>query len=171
MRVHVDKPWNDCLPIDNDHFGTIRHSNTISRPYLLDPAILDNDRSIVDDLGATHRDNICTFDGKQCRHNTRRHNEIDLDLLLASRLIGFQCFHATVVRIPACCWRQPRTNVRLPEGPFQNRTVIAPSWIMASFKRNLIFYAIRSEEHTSELQSLMRISYAVFCLKTKKKTK
>src|SRR3546814_1256503 len=29
--------------------------------------------------------------------------------------------------------------------------------------------AIRSEEHTSELQSLMRISYAVFCLKKKKK--
>src|SRR3546814_2660511 len=26
---------------------------------------------------------------------------------------------------------------------------------------------VRSEEHTSELQSLMRISYAVFCLKTK----
>src|SRR3546814_8632333 len=30
--------------------------------------------------------------------------------------------------------------------------------------------ADRSEEHTSELQSLMRISYAVFCLKKKKKT-
>src|SRR3546814_2302570 len=30
---------------------------------------------------------------------------------------------------------------------------------------------IRSEEHTSELQSLMRISYAVFCLKKKKNTK
>src|SRR3546814_7154912 len=29
----------------------------------------------------------------------------------------------------------------------------------------------RSEEHTSELQSLMRISYAVFCLKKKRKTK
>src|SRR3546814_6912044 len=28
---------------------------------------------------------------------------------------------------------------------------------------------LRSEEHTSELQSLMRISYAVFCLKNKKK--
>src|SRR3546814_2001417 len=28
----------------------------------------------------------------------------------------------------------------------------------------------RSEEHTSELQSLMRISYAVFCLQKKKKT-
>src|SRR3546814_10421351 len=35
---------------------------------------------------------------------------------------------------------------------------LAPLW-----KRNL-----RSEEHTSELQSLMRISYAVFCLKKKK---
>src|SRR3546814_1777805 len=32
-----------------------------------------------------------------------------------------------------------------------------------------IIRAIRSEEHTSELQSLMRISYAVFCLKKKKK--
>src|SRR3546814_5733529 len=30
--------------------------------------------------------------------------------------------------------------------------------------------ACRSEEHTSELQSLMRISYAVFCLKKKKNT-
>src|SRR3546814_357487 len=31
-----------------------------------------------------------------------------------------------------------------------------------------VIIRIRSEEHTSELQSLMRISYAVFCLKTKK---
>src|SRR3546814_5128860 len=34
-------------------------------------------------------------------------------------------------------------------------------------QRRLVF---RSEEHTSELQSLMRISYAVFCLKKKKIT-
>src|SRR3546814_8160597 len=32
-------------------------------------------------------------------------------------------------------------------------------------------HLIRSEEHTSELQSLMRISYAVFCLKKKKATR
>src|SRR3546814_6322397 len=32
----------------------------------------------------------------------------------------------------------------------------------------LVFTPKRSEEHTSELQSLMRISYAVFCLKKKK---
>src|SRR3546814_1638704 len=35
------------------------------------------------------------------------------------------------------------------------------SWLFA-------FLILRSEEHTSELQSLMRISYAVFCLKKKK---
>src|SRR3546814_1744566 len=33
--------------------------------------------------------------------------------------------------------------------------------------RHSIVIALRSEEHTSELQSLMRISYAVFCLKKK----
>src|SRR3546814_7662234 len=35
--------------------------------------------------------------------------------------------------------------------------------------RNVISPETRSEEHTSELQSLMRISYAVFCLKQNKK--
>src|SRR3546814_4613628 len=34
--------------------------------------------------------------------------------------------------------------------------------------RGAAIHALRSEEHTSELQSLMRISYAVFCLKKKK---
>src|SRR3546814_10906547 len=34
---------------------------------------------------------------------------------------------------------------------------------------NADILAMRSEEHTSEIQSLMRISYAVFCLKKKKK--
>src|SRR3546814_8146852 len=34
-----------------------------------------------------------------------------------------------------------------------------------------IIHQLRSEEHTSELQSLMRISYAVFCLKKKKPQK
>src|SRR3546814_10214055 len=34
-----------------------------------------------------------------------------------------------------------------------------------------LFDEVRSEEHTSELQSLMRISYAVFCLKKKNKHK
>src|SRR3546814_8235841 len=37
-------------------------------------------------------------------------------------------------------------------------------------KDDIMHEHLRSEEHTSELQSLMRISYAVFCLKKKKKT-
>src|SRR3546814_15219494 len=40
------------------------------------------------------------------------------------------------------------------------------------FPEGTVFFKelqLRSEEHTSELQSLMRISYAVFCLKKKKK--
>src|SRR3546814_8334576 len=38
----------------------------------------------------------------------------------------------------------------------------------AAAQRQLEVAQLRSEEHTSELQSLMRISYAVFCLKKKK---
>src|SRR3546814_5009843 len=39
--------------------------------------------------------------------------------------------------------------------------------IVANYKGTAPMMADRSEEHTSELQSLMRISYAVFCLKKK----
>src|SRR3546814_6622293 len=54
--------------------------------------------------------------------------------------------------------------------------VIRSATTIDEFVRNLVDFfplhtrgAIRSEEHTSELQSLMRISYAVFCLKKKNK--
>src|SRR3546814_1469439 len=39
-----------------------------------------------------------------------------------------------------------------------------------SYQNNPVIFPPRSEEHTSELQSLMRISYAVFCLKKKTNT-
>src|SRR3546814_7885651 len=42
-------------------------------------------------------------------------------------------------------------------------------FILIDRMTNTTVGAGRSEEHTSELQSLMRISYAVFCLKKKKK--
>src|SRR3546814_5021454 len=45
---------------------------------------------------------------------------------------------------------------------FTHRDPLASADSVASFMGNM-----RSEEHTSELQSLMRISYAVFCLKKK----
>src|SRR3546814_2210310 len=49
--------------------------------------------------------------------------------------------------------------------------VIADAWLAGGFasKKQCITSPDRSEEHTSELQSLMRIPYAVFCLKIKKK--
>src|SRR3546814_1145767 len=40
---------------------------------------------------------------------------------------------------------------------------------VAPIVTEIVHELLRSEEHTSELQSLMRISYAVFCLKTKKR--
>src|SRR3546814_7877080 len=42
--------------------------------------------------------------------------------------------------------------------------IVYPAWFSGAVDQGLL----RSEEHTSELQSLMRISYAVFCLKKKK---
>src|SRR3546814_3130438 len=44
-----------------------------------------------------------------------------------------------------------------------------PTWRQRCRRNGLHQRIARSEEHTSELQSLMRISYAVFCLKKKKK--
>src|SRR3546814_3368815 len=41
-------------------------------------------------------------------------------------------------------------------------------FLLSFSQPNFYFHVTRSEEHTSELQSLMRISYAVFCLKKKK---
>src|SRR3546814_1238239 len=52
-----------------------------------------------------------------------------------------------------------RTPLHLSGGQ-QQRTAIARALVKEA--------KLRSEEHTSELQSLMRISYAVFCLKKKK---
>src|SRR3546814_2277190 len=46
---------------------------------------------------------------------------------------------------------------------------LALIWFGIGESSKIFLIALRSEEHTSELQSLMRISYAVFCLKKKKK--
>src|SRR3546814_4690991 len=50
------------------------------------------------------------------------------------------------------------TDITIPAGTQQ----------LGGYDDSLVHSASRSEEHTSELQSLMRISYAVFCLKKKK---
>src|SRR3546814_3321371 len=53
-------------------------------------------------------------------------------------------------------------------GATTTRSASRESWICPISTSSLRSKRLRSEEHTSELQSLMRISYAVFCLKKKK---
>src|SRR3546814_8753965 len=60
-----------------------------------------------------------------------------------------------------------------PHAPAKFRAIGAPSNMpefASAFQCKSGDAMVRSEEHTSELQSLMRISYAVFCLKKKKNT-
>src|SRR3546814_9193437 len=56
----------------------------------------------------------------------------------------------------------------------EERDIILPDSVAIAFdahgQATPLVLSDRSEEHTSELQSLMRISYAVFCLKKKKQT-
>src|SRR3546814_6064866 len=56
-------------------------------------------------------------------------------------------------------------------GSFTLPTLVAAATLVVAFVLTMDWRRgrSRSEEHTSELQSLMRISYAVFCLKKKKK--
>src|SRR3546814_4510880 len=76
-------------------------------------------------------------------------------------------------------FRSPAEAVRLDEMrrrgdlPFENLPVL---YVLGRYTvdqtsrpADLLPFLARSEEHTSELQSLMRISYAVFCLKKKNK--
>src|SRR3546814_5176973 len=75
-------------------------------------------------------------------------------------------------RSPTCRHSNSRGGRRIsfppsPELPSGAGCVFVPErrpWRAATLLR----HAVRSEEHTSELQSLMRLSYAVFCLKKKK---
>src|SRR3546814_2786739 len=66
--------------------------------------------------------------------------------------------------------RPSASNVSNPIWP-RWKTRVSPGELIPSARQNEDSRAPeerRSEEHTSELQSLMRISYAVFCLKKKK---
>src|SRR3546814_3825786 len=60
--------------------------------------------------------------------------------------------------------RRARAGTRLPDHKTSERGFPAHVWHYRYSRRGACG---RSEEHTSELQSLMRISYAVFCLKKK----
>src|SRR3546814_4787797 len=83
----------------------------------------------------------------------------------------FICFFFLMIRRPP---RSTRTDTLFPYTTLFRS--ISDDWFFSAGGfyreddgvRDTQFPANRSEEHTSELQSLMRISYAVFCLKKKK---
>src|SRR3546814_3672588 len=72
--------------------------------------------------------------------------------------------------------RRQMIQVRLPAATAADEDAAAEAKVTAQLVEQLMGrkaenryrFIQRSEEHTSELQSLMRISYAVFCLKKKK---
>src|SRR3546814_4489329 len=90
--------------------------------------------------------------------------------------------YTTLFRSPGRCQRWPQPSYvhapRQPKGCDRPRRKIPfyLCWILAQLAAGMKLVAttslpkglVRSEEHTSELQSLMRISYAVLCLKKKK---
>src|SRR3546814_3560345 len=88
--------------------------------------------------------------------------------------------YTTLFRSPADRRRRPRDGLRLGRHPCSlprhrgqrrpRRAALRCDRLRVVVDRRLFARdrAVRSEEHTSELQSLMRISYAVFCLKKKK---
>src|SRR3546814_7161106 len=67
----------------------------------------------------------------------------------------------------ARCSRGARQQPAGPSGAFTDALARSAPARLAGDARS-VHGDVRSEEHTSELQSLMRISYAVFCLKKKK---
>src|SRR3546814_4564527 len=70
--------------------------------------------------------------------------------------------------IPASGWHQTSWTSPATASPVQPPipSQAEGTWI---YNMRAVSPCLRSEEHTSELQSLMRISYAVFCLKKKTK--
>src|SRR3546814_6787494 len=92
----------------------------------------------------------------------------------ATRALADAEFHAGTAGDALPLWREVvaarpgDVNARLRLGETLNRLVLLDEEI-ANYEDalSLLPESARSEEHTSELQSLMRISYAVFCLKKK----
>src|SRR3546814_2673143 len=92
-----------------------------------------------------------------------------------------RCISPTSAAVSISCYRQgsvvasgvdswsvsPAFRFSLPSGWNLN---ILGTYSQSNNTISNLTYAGRSEEHTSELQSLMRISYAVFCLKKNNKT-
>src|SRR3546814_8982284 len=98
-------------------------------------------------------------------HADRIHDRVDIGALLVAKLAGI----ARLQHLAEAADRGER-RAQLIAHPRQEGGL----GLVGRLQRLVAFaqpaFHFRSEEHTSELQSLMRISYAVFCLKKKQKT-
>src|SRR3546814_2017928 len=75
------------------------------------------------------------------------------------------CIHGNPTNICGAFQRQGIAGRGIAHAQHDDGPDLRPKTLGRSTLRSAFFH--RSEEHTSELQSLMRISYAVFCLKNK----
>src|SRR3546814_482844 len=92
--------------------------------------------------------------------------------VLANGILDATQYHLEVQGVTERRFRMPQGGIKRPAAIIlvipNHRMFLA---VIATLITIFIYrYQYRSEEHTSELQSLMRISYAVFCLKKKKTT-
>src|SRR3546814_1893656 len=91
------------------------------------------------------------------------------DSLSTYQIAFFRNFFGLIALLPFL-WRSGPAVLRTQQLPrYLVRSAIGVGSMLCGFWAigNLPMAQARSEEHTSELQSLMRISYAVFCLKKK----
>src|SRR3546814_8514983 len=89
------------------------------------------------------------IDGRAARHPMAVHRHVDRDLIFADQVARVE---QVVHRIQ------------------QEGDMVEPAALRLQDEGD-VMRLVRSEEHTSELQSLMRISYAVFCLQKKNENK
>src|SRR3546814_9741405 len=88
------------------------------------------------------------------------------------RCAGFACIRmASKIKVPVEVVRSPRRRIAALNGVVRQRVRGVRAILVAGGITTAIEPGVRSEEHTSELQSLMRSSYAVLCLTKKKKDK
>src|SRR3546814_8079202 len=100
-------------------------------------------------------------------YSQERFDEIVADYTAFAEGIGLKNF----LPIPISGLKGDNITLRSDSTPWYNGPVLLDHLETVELDTERLAQRPRSEEHTSELQSLMRISYAVFCLKKKKKKK
>src|SRR3546814_5745664 len=97
-----------------------------------------------------------------------RKPQLDVDPAMPADPNNVVCFGGQVRGMTTWSWKTPRASIASNHLVRCGRTPLS-SRHSANHRqaKTALQMSARSEEHTSELQSLMRISYAVFCLKKK----